>query len=115
MRNKITKHPFGLGKRGLIGLAISLCTVVTLSLCFSPSHAADPGGGSISPTGAALNWIGNAAGTGGTGGEGQCIDSGPAQNCDSFTLNVSGADTDWTGKLIQIRVNWSLQASDYDL
>jgi hypothetical protein len=59
--------------------------------------------------------VGNAPGTGGTGGEGQCIDSGPAQNCDSFTLTVSGTEADWTGKLIQIRANWSLQASDYDL
>ena len=115
MRNKTTKHPFALGNRGLIVLAISLCTVVCFSLWFSPSHAADPGGGSITPTGPTLNWIGNAPGTGGTGGEGQCIDSGPAQNCDSFTLTVSGTDTDWTGKLIQIRVNWSLQVSDYDL
>src|ERR1044072_3627727 len=115
MRYNITNHPFALRNRRLMFLAISLCTVVCFSLWFSPSHAADPGGGSITPTGPTLNWIGNVPGTGGTGGEGQCIDSGPAQNCDSFTLTVSGTDTDWTGKLIQIRVNWSLQASDYDL
>jgi hypothetical protein len=115
MKKRIPNTPVVSQMRLLIVLALSICAIVCASFWFSQARAANPGGGSISPTGPTLNWIGDAPGTGGTGGEGQCIDDGPARNCDSFTLTVSGTDADWTGKLIQIRVNWSLQASDYDL
>ena len=115
MRKKISSNHVALQRRRLLVLALSICAAFGASFLFSLAHAANPGSGTISPAGPTLNWVGNAPGTGGTGGEGQCIDSGPAQNCDSFTLTVSGTDADWTGKLIQIRVNWTLQAADYDL
>jgi len=102
-------------RRFFPAICLAIAAAISGSFVFSRVHAANPGGGTIGPSGPILNWVGNAPGTGGTGGEGQCIDSGPAQNCDSFTLTVSGTETDWTGKLIQIRANWSLQASDYDL
>ena len=96
-------------------ICLAIAAAIGGSFVFSRVQAADPTGGTIGPSGPILNWVGNAPGTGGTGGEGQCIDSGAAQNCDSFTLTVSGTEADWTGKLIQIRVNWTLQTSDYDL
>ncbi len=115
MRKKFRSNRVALQRRYLLALALSIGAAVCASFLFSRVHAANPGGGTISPAGPILNWVGDAPGTGGTGGEGQCIDSGPARNCDSFTLTVSGTDADWAGKLVQIRVNWSLQASDYDL
>ena len=102
-------------RRFFLAICLAIAAAISGSFVFSRVHAANPGSGTIGPSGPILNWVGNAPGTGGTGGEGQCIDSGPAPNCDSFTLTVSGTETDWAGKLIQIRVNWSLQASDYDL
>jgi len=108
-RHIISRRPF------FAASCLAIAALIGGSLLFSRAHAANPGGGTIGPSGPALTWVGNAPGTGGTGGEGQCINSGAAQNCDSFTLTVSGTESDWTGKLIQIRVNWSLQTSDYDL
>jgi outer membrane biosynthesis protein TonB len=58
-------------------------------------------------------WTGDATGTGAQGGEGQCVDA--LDNCDTFILTVTGANDDWVGKLLQVRISWSLQADDYDL
>jgi len=110
LRNYISSR-----RRFFPAICLVIAAAIAGSFVFSRVHAANPSGGSIGPTGPTVNWVGNAPGTGGTGGEGQCLDSGPAPNCDSFTLTVSGTETDWTGKLIQIRVNWTLQTSDYDL
>ena len=115
MRKQITKTHVALYRRRFFVLTLAICTAIGASFLFSLAHAANPGGGSIGPAGPTLNWVGDAPGTGGTGGEGQCMDTGPARNCDSFTLTVSGTDADWSGKLIQIRANWTLQAADYDL
>jgi len=62
-----------------------------------------------------VTWVGDVTGSGGTLGEGNCIDSGPGKNCDSFALTLSGTESDWTGKLVQVRVAWSLGTHDYDL
>src|SRR5207248_7846360 len=80
-------------------------------------HAASPASGTIAPTlGATTGWAGDPnLATGATGGEDQCIDSGPAKNCDSFALTVSGNVSDWNGKLIQVKVDWNLGTHDYDL
>jgi len=59
--------------------------------------------------------VGTVTGTGGTLGEGNCIDSGPGQNCDTFQLTIGGSESDWVGKLAQVRVAWNLPATDYDL
>ena len=90
-----------LQRRRLLVLTLSICAAFGASFLFSLAHAANPGGATIGPAGPTLNWVGTAPGTSGTGGEGQCIDSGPAQNCDSFTLTVSGTDADWAGKLFR--------------
>src|SRR4029078_3375264 len=65
--------------------------------------------------GASTTWTGDSLATGATGGEGQCIDSGPGKNCDSYTLNVTGSVAAWNGKLIQVQADWTLPAHDYDL
>lgn len=75
--------------------------------------ASNPGSGTMLPNSTGLTWVGTAAGTGSADGEGlTCVEG---FNCDTYTLNVAGLPTDWTGKMIRIDLNWSLPVDDYDL
>jgi hypothetical protein len=98
----------------LICLALGLLLSAT---SIFRGRAATPNSGSIAPTlGATTGWAGDPTlATGATGGEGQCIDSGPGKNCDSFALTLTGNPSDWTGKLVRIQVAWTLGSHDYDL
>src|SRR5580765_8451416 len=92
----------------LIGL------IFALSVLFAPppsSQAANPMEGTIGPAGPAQSWDGNAVG-GASAGEDTCLDG---VNCDLYTLNVSGVPTDWTGKIVAIKITWIVPANDYDL
>src|SRR4030081_2927602 len=91
---------------------------VLLLGCLMPllrTSAATPASGTIGPSGPAVTWVGDVTGSGGTLGEGNCIDSGPGKNCDSFALTLSGTESDWTGKLVQVRVARSLGTHAYAL
>src|SRR5256714_13899993 len=104
-------------------LFILLCVALAILAAFGTffrGQAASPSSGTIATTGPVLPFTGTWAGdptlaTGATGGEGQCIDSGPAKNCDSFALTVAGNTSDGNGKLIQVKVDWNLASHDYDL
>ena len=77
-----------------------------------PLKAANPAGGSITPTvGATVNWTGTAPGGASPDGEATCVDG---TNCDTFTLTVAGSPADWSGKIIKVDIGWTLPASDYD-
>ena len=97
-------------------ICIASLMIVSATSIFR-GRAASPSSGTIAATlGASTAWAGDPTlATGATGGEGQCIDSGPAKNCDSYALNVLGNQSDWNGKLIQVRVDWNLGSHDYDL
>jgi hypothetical protein len=58
-----------------------------------------------------VSWSGTAAG-GSSANESTCVEG---VNCDTFTLNVSGTPSDWTGKVISIRINWTNPINDYDI
>src|ERR1051325_67958 len=99
----------------LFFICVGLAIVVSATTIFR-GHAATPPSGTIAPTlGAHTNWNGDSLATGATGGEDQCIDSGPGKNCDQFALTVSGSQSDWSGKLVQVKVAWTSGAHDYDL
>jgi hypothetical protein len=100
-------------RRATLAFVFALAAAVCASFLFSHARAADPVVATIGSSGPTVTWVGTAAGTGAEGGEDQCIDA--LNNCDSFTLNVSGTTDEWAGKLLQIRINWGLQAADYDL
>ena len=59
MRKKISSNHVALQRRRLLVLALSICTAIGASFLFSLAHAANPGGGTISPAGPTLNWVGN--------------------------------------------------------
>ena len=80
--------------------------------------AATPSSGTLTPTTTtALTWVGNAPGTGADSAtasdESACTDSGPTQNCDTFTLTL--APGNYSGKILKIALNWTLQTDEYDL
>jgi hypothetical protein len=86
-------------------------TIVTGLFLFSPlAWAASPAAGTITASGPALAWNGTATG-GSSNGEATCVEG---VNCDTFTLTVDPF-SNWTGKLIAIKIDWTIPATDYDL
>ena len=76
-----------------------------------PAQASTPASGTISPTGPNVVWQGPV--TGGAGAnESTCVEG---TNCDTFKLTLSGTEEDWTGKVVNISINWANPADDYDL
>ena len=80
--------------------------------------AATPSSGTLTPKSTApLAWTGTAPGTGAdsatASNETACMDSGAAQNCDTFTVTLASGS--YTGKILNIAVNWKLPADEYDL
>jgi hypothetical protein len=84
------------------------------------TSASSPAGATISPTATTpVTWIGTGTGGGALnaplgliGGEDLCQEG---INCDTFTLTVAGSPSDWSGKLIRIKIEWLLPVTDYDL
>jgi hypothetical protein len=63
----------------------------------------------IGPADSMLSWDG--AGVGGASvGETTCVEG---INCDTYALNVSSGS--WAGKIIAIKITWTIPANDYDL
>lgn len=83
------------------------------------SFAANPTGGTITPTStAALTWIGTADGIPpNTDGVDACDDPafGEGHGCDTYTLDISGTPADWAGKQVHVQIVWGLPSTDYDL
>src|SRR4051794_31839555 len=79
---------------------------------FSLQAAAPPAGTVSSSTGSSVAFIGNATGSGAANGEGDCMDG---INCDTFELTISGQPADYVGKVVAIRIDWTVPANDYDM
>ena len=75
------------------------------------THAANPASGAISPTGANVVWQGPVNGGAGAN-EDTCVEGA---NCDTFQLTLTGTEADWAGKVVNITINWTNPADDYDL
>ena len=113
--NKKLSPQRNMTRNWILPICMALAVLISATTLFR-GRAASPGSGSIAPTlGASTTWMGDSLATGATGGEDQCIDSGPAKNCDSFALTVSGNPSDWIGKLVRIKAAWTNGAHDYDL
>ncbi|MFL6537734.1 MAG: hypothetical protein ACJ8JD_06090, partial [Chthoniobacterales bacterium] len=77
------------------------------------ARAADPASGSVGSTlGSKVEFTGNATAGGAPEGEGDCVDG---VNCDTFELTITGNPGDYVGKLVAIRIDWTLPTNDYDL
>src|ERR1051326_9339836 len=116
-RMQMTHHSF----RSIRLIAV-LFALVILALALPgvyKTRASNPAAGTINPTATTpLTWIGTGVGGGalnapvGIGGEDLCQEG---INCDTFTLTVAGSPSDWSGKLIRIKIEWLLPTTDYDL
>ena len=85
---------------------------VVLFAPLSSVRAANPESAAVAPTvGTSVAWVGTAPGGASPDGEATCVDG---TNCDTFTLTLSGSQTDWSGKIVKVNIGWALPASDYD-
>jgi hypothetical protein len=75
------------------------------------AHASTPATGTIGPTSPNVVWQGPVTG-GASVNETTCIEGA---NCDTFKLTLSGTEEDWAGKVVNITINWTNPADDYDL
>ena len=105
--------------RAFIAVSFIAALVATTLPTFNRTSASSPSGATINPTASApITWTGTATAGGAInaplliGGEDLCQEG---LSCDTFTLTVGGTPADWTGKLIRIKIEWLLPATDYDL
>jgi hypothetical protein len=71
---------------------------------------ANPGSGTLNPTGPDVTWQGTAVG-GASNGEETCVEG---VNCDTFLLTLSGTPGDWQNKSARITFSWATPI-DYDI
>lgn len=89
-------------------LAIAAALIAGFAPCAS---AATPASGSINAsTTTPLTWVGSASG-GASAGESSCVEGA---SCDTYTLTVGGAPSDYATKLIKFDFTWTIPATDYD-
>jgi Dockerin type I domain len=101
--------------RATLGTLLFLGAIVLVVFAFSttPVQSADPGSGTIGPTGPELTWAGTAV-AGGSTDESTCVDG---VNCDVYVLTLSGTPADWGDLKAFIRVSDDdpTGSSDYDV
>src|SRR5207247_1303948 len=96
-------------QRLLIALVLALGVALLIGSAQRGAVAANPPSGTVGPTGAGVAWDGTPLG-GTSNGEGTCVEG---VNCDTFILDVSGVPTDWTGKVVDVRISWVVPANDF--
>jgi hypothetical protein len=87
---------------------IMACAITVAVALVSTAHAATPGSGTISLGNPSVTWTGSITGAG--SGENTCVDG---VSCDSFQVILDPGD--YTGKQINVTINWTIPAYDYDL
>src|ERR1043165_595494 len=106
--------------RVLIVTSFVVALIAAVMPVFRSSSASSPAGATISATSTTpVTWTGTGVGGGALNaplgliaGEDLCQEG---INCDTFTLTVAGTAADWSGKLIRVKIEWLLPATDYDL
>ena len=72
---------------------------------------ANPGSGTLNPTGPDVAWQGTAVG-GASESEATCVEG---VNCDTFMLTLSGTPADWQNKNARITFSWATPGLDFDV
>src|SRR5438309_7815659 len=101
----------------LIVLTFMACALIVAlvwsNLSVRRVAAANPGSGTIAPTGPVVPFTGTWAGTatgGSSANETTCVEG---VNCDTFRLTIASGD--YTGKQVAIKIQWTVPAYDHDL
>lgn len=89
-------------------LFTAVCAVLALT---QRTEAANPATGAIGPNGPNVVWQGPVTG-GVSANESTCVEG---TNCDTFKLTLTGTESDWAGKVVNVNINWLNPANDYDL
>lgn len=92
-------------------LFLLLFAIAAIAIPYHYAHAANPASGTITASGAPLTFTGTATATG-AAMESACVEG---LNCDTYTLTVGGAASDYNGKVVEIKIQWTNMANDYDL
>jgi len=105
---------FSVGHTRITVAAIAFLLVAIAILVNKGSRAANPTSDTINPTiGTSISWVGTATGGSAPNGEGTgCVEG---TTCDTFRLHVNGTTSQWTNKVLYIRITWMLGSNDYDL
>jgi hypothetical protein len=92
---------------------ITAVALVILAFSATRSQSASPTSGTLNPVlGTSVSWDGTATGGMSTGDD-DCVEG---ENCDTYMLTVTGAPADWTGKKVEVVINWTATGvDDYDL
>ncbi len=93
--------------------ALFLITILLAPL--SLVKASNPATGNLAATTVtSVTWDGTAPGGSSAQGEdpSTCIEGA---TCDTFALTLSGSQADWSGKRVNVLINWLAPATDYDL
>ncbi len=97
----------------LFSVIVTLFLAVGLFIPMTLVQASNPDSGILNPAvGTSVTWTGTATGGAAPEGETTCVEG---TNCDTYTLTLSGTPADWTGKLVKVRLDWGVPATDYDL
>ena len=104
------------------GAAVGAILVLTMIFALPQTltvDAASPTSRTLSPTATApVTWTGTAIGGGAlnaapaVGSETLCVEG---LTCDTFSLNIGGTAAAWAGKVVRVKIEWSLPVTDYDL
>lgn len=109
-------HLSALSARAALGTLFFIVAVALLcAIPFIGTRAQSAASGTITPTGSPVTWTGTTISPGGNTDESTCIDSGPGQSCEVFTLTVGGTQADWAGKRVQVLLTWTSTANEYDI
>ena len=75
------------------------------------TFASTPSSGTLAPkANSSATWSGSPAAA--TNGESTCVDG---TNCDVYTLNLSGSQSQYSGKYVNVKLTWKISANEYDL
>ena len=81
-----------------------------------PSTGPSPSSGTVGPApgGPSVTWQQGAPTNPGANVnmESSCVEN---VTCETFTLTVSGTQADWAGQRVQVQLNWSNSANEYDI
>ena len=103
---------FSITARATLSTLLLLAGIAFLcAIPFIGTHAQNPSGGTVSPTGASAAWDQTIITPGGgVNTEAACVDG---VNCEVFTLNVASGN--WTGKKVQVQLTWQSSGNEFDI
>jgi hypothetical protein len=107
--NSFTSRPTTNGKATSL-LWIAVFSFVLFAFTAQPALGANPPSATITASSTPIPFVTTATG-GASNGESTCVDG---TNCDTFTLTVGGAASDYAGKVVKFNFSWTLPVTDYD-